>query len=157
MALSTDDIKNRYPLPVYNYKVEINGEVIAFSEVSGLSKSFETTTYKESKTDQPGSGPEIMYMPGQIQPINITLKKGYVRTKNLPVFYNWIHSTRINQIEKKDIKVRLTDEEGNAVVTWTVINAFPTKLDAPTFDANSNDVAIESMELMADNLLMEEN
>ena len=28
-----------------------------------------------------------------------------------------------------------TDEEGNAVVTWTVINAFPTKLDAPTFDA----------------------
>lgn len=157
MALSTDDIKNRYPLPVYNYKVEINGEIIAFSEVSGLSKSFETTTYKESKTDQPGSGPEIMYMPGQIQPINITLKKGYVRTKNLPVFYDWINSTRINQIEKKDIKVRLTDEEGNAVVTWSVVNAFPTKLDAPSFDANSNDIAIESLELMADNLFMEEN
>lgn len=157
MALSPDDIKNRYPLPVYNYKVEINGEIIAFSEVSGLSKSFETTTYKESKTDQPGSGPEIMYMPGQIQPINITLKKGYVRKKNLPVFYDWINSTRINQIEKKDITVRLTDEEGNAVVTWSVINAFPTKLDAPSFDANSNDVAIESLELMADNLLMEEN
>ena len=157
MALSPDDIKNRYPLPVYNYKVEINGEIIAFSEVSGLSKSFETHTYKESKTDQPGAGPVIMYMPAQIQPINITLKKGYVRTKNLPVFYNWINATRINQIEKKDIKVRLTDEEGNAVVTWTVVNAFPTKLDAPTFDANSNDVAIESMELMADDLFMEEN
>ena len=157
MALSTDDIKARYPLPVYNYKVEINGETIAFSEVSGLSKSFETSTYKESKTDQPGGGPSFMYMPGQIQPITITLKKGYVRTKNLPVFYNWINSTRINQIEKKDIKVRLTDEEGNAVVTWTVINAFPTKLDAPTFDANSNDVAIESLELMADDLTMEEN
>jgi phage tail-like protein len=157
MALSPDDIKARYPLPVYNYKVEINGEIIAFSEVSGLSKSFETSTYKESKTDQPGAGPEVMYMPGQMQPINITLKKGYVRTKNLPVFYNWINGTRINQTEKKDIMVRLTDEEGNAVVTWTVINAFPTKLDAPTFDANSNDVAIESLELMADNLIMEES
>lgn len=157
MALSPEDIKSRYPLPVYNYKVEINGEVIAFSEVSGLSKSFETTTYKESKTDQKGAGPEFMYMPGQIQPINITLKKGYVRTRNLPVFYKWINSTRINQIEKKDIKVRLTDEEGNAVVSWTVVNAFPTKLDAPTFDANSNDVAIESLELMADNLFMEES
>ena len=55
-----------------------------------------------------------MYMPGQAQAINITLKKGYVRTKNLPVFYDWLNSTRINQIEKKDIKVRLTDEEGNA-------------------------------------------
>lgn len=157
MALSPKDIAERYPLPVYNYKVEINGEVISFSEVSGLSKSFETTTYKESKTTQKGSGPEIMYMPGQIQPINITLKKGYVRTKNLPVFYKWINGTRINQIEKKDIKVRLTNEEGEAVVTWTVINAFPTKLEAPTFDASSNDVAIESLELMAENLLMEEN
>ena len=157
MALSVDDIKARYPLPVYNYKVEINGEVIAFSEVSGLSKSFETSTYKESKTTEPGGGPVFMYMPGQAQPINITLKKGYVRTKNLPVFYDWINGTRINQIEKKDITVRLTDEEGNAVVTWRVINAFPTKLDAPTFDANSNDVAIESLELMADDLQMEEN
>jgi phage tail-like protein len=35
-------------------------------------------------------------------------------------------------------------------VSWKVINAFPTKLDAPTFSASSNDVAIESMELMAD-------
>ena len=157
MALSPEDIKSRYPLPVYNYKVEINGEVIAFSEVTGLSKSFETSTYKESKTDQPGSGPVFMYMPGQIKPITITLKKGYVRTKNLPVFYNWINGTRINQIEKKDIKVRLTDEEGNAVVSWSVVNAFPTKLDAPAFDAKSNDVAIESLELMADNLFMEES
>ena len=157
MALSPDDIKSRYPLPVYNYKVEINGEIIAFSEVSGLSKSFETTTYKESKTNQPGAGPVVMTMPAQLQPVNVTLKKGYVRTKNLPVFYDWINSTRINQIEKKDIKVRLTDEEGNAVVTWTVINAFPTKLDAPTFDVNSNDVAIESLQLKADDLTMEES
>ena len=157
MATSTDDIKNRYPLPVYNYKVEIDGETIAFSEVSGLSKSFETTTYKESKTDQPGGGPEILYMPAQIQPINITLKKGYIRTKNLPVFYEWLNSIRINQVEKKDIKVRLCDEEGNAIVTWSVMDAFPTKLDAPTFDANSNDAAIESMELMASDLFMEEN
>lgn len=157
MATSANEIKNRYPLPVYNYKVEIDGESIAFSEVAGLSKSFETTTFKESKTDQPGSGPNILYMPGQIQPINITLKKGYVRTKNLQVFYNWINGIRINQVDKKDIVIRLMDEEGKAVVSWSIINAFPTKLDAPSFDANSNDVAIESMELMADNLFMEEN
>lgn len=157
MALSADDIKSRYPLPVYNYKVEISGEVIAFSEVSGLSKSIGTSTYKESKTNQPGAGPIIMHMPAQPTPLNITLKKGYVRTKNIPVLYDWINSIAINQVEKKDIKVRLCDENGDAIVTWTVINAFPTKLDAPTFDANSEDVAIESMELMADDLTMEEN
>jgi phage tail-like protein len=42
------------------------------------------------------------------------------------------------------------------VISWKVINAFPTKLDAPTFDASSNDVAIETMELRADNITIEE-
>ena len=45
MAVSTDTIKNTYPLPVYNYRVEIAGEAIAFSQVSGLSLGFETSTY----------------------------------------------------------------------------------------------------------------
>lgn len=48
MALSKDDVKTAYPLPVYNYKVEIGSDTVAFSEVSGLNVSYETTTYKES-------------------------------------------------------------------------------------------------------------
>ena len=36
MALSKDDIKTAYPLPLYNYRVEIGPDSIAFSEVSGL-------------------------------------------------------------------------------------------------------------------------
>ena len=48
MALSKSEIKTAYPLPTYNYRVEIAGVAIGFSEVSGLSISRETTTYKES-------------------------------------------------------------------------------------------------------------
>ena len=36
------------------------------------------------------------------------------------------------------------------------IASVPTKLDAPTFDAKSNDVAIESMELRADLIVIAE-
>ena len=157
MALSPADIKANYPLPVYNYKVEIDGETIAFAEVSGLEFSFETITYKESKTDQPGTGPNIMYMPGQIAPVNISMRKGYVKTKNMPVFYDWISSIKLNLVQKKDIVVRLCDEDGNAVVSWTVIDAFPTKLTAPSFNADSNEVAIEALDVMASALTMEEN
>jgi phage tail-like protein len=46
-------------------------------------------------------------------------------------------------------------EEGAAVVSWKVINAFPAA-DAPTFAANSNDVAVETLELMADAVRLEE-
>jgi phage tail-like protein len=35
------------------------------------------------------------------------------------------------------------------------MNAFPTKLTAPTFDAKSNDAAIETLELRADLITME--
>lgn len=156
MALSKDEIKSAYPLPVYNYKVEVGGDTIAFSEVSGLNITYETATYKESPTESGSVGPRVMHMPMQGTPPNITLKKGLVRASSMATFYNWINSTQLNQIDKKDIYIRLCDETGAAVISWKVSNAFPTKLDAPSFDANSNDVAVESMELMGDKLSMEE-
>ncbi|MCP4662132.1 MAG: phage tail protein [bacterium] len=156
MALSADEIKTAYPLPVYNYRVEIAGAAVAFAEVSGLDVSRETTTYKESPTESGSPGPRVMYMPAQLNAVNVTLKKGVVRDASVAVLYDWISSTQTNQIDKKDIYVRLCDEKGDAVISWQVVNAFPTKLEAPAFDTNSNDVAVESMELMADRVLIEQ-
>ncbi|NJN17075.1 MAG: phage tail protein [Oscillochloris sp.] len=156
MALTAGEIKQNYPLPVYNYKVEIGGVAIAFTEVAGLSIAYETYTYKESNTDQKAPGPRVLHMPSQATATNITLKKGVIRAQSVATFYTWIAGIQINQVEKKDIYVRLCDEKGEAVISWKVINAFPTKLDAPTFDANSNDAAIESMELRADAIFIEE-
>ena len=157
MALTKKEIKTTYPLPVYNYRVEIGNESVAFSEVSGLTISYETTTYKESPVESGAPGPRVMYMPAQDTPPTVTLKKGLVPRVSLVALFNWINSIQTNQIDKKDIFVRLCDEDGNAVISWKVINAFPTKLDAPTFEANSNDAAIESMELMGDRIVMEES
>lgn len=156
MALSKSEIKTAYPLPSYNYRVEIAGTAVGFSEVSGLSIKRETTTYKESPTAGGAPGPVVMHMPAQPSSVTITMKKGVVRANSVAVLYNWISSIQINQVDKKDIYVRLCDEKGDAVVSWKVLNAFPTKLDAPSFSATSNDVAVESMELMADGILIEE-
>lgn len=156
MALSKSDIKTAYPLPSYNYRVEIAGAAVGFSDVSGLSIRRETTTYKESPTSGGAPGPVVMRMPAQVANPTITLKKGLVRKASVAALYSWISTTQINQIEKKDIYVRLCDEKGDAVISWKVINAFPTKLDAPSFSSNSNDAAIESMELTADSIVIEE-
>ena len=157
MPLTKDDIRTDYPLPVYNYRVEIGGDAVAFSEVSGLSISYEISTYKESPTEAGAPGPRMMIVPGQRNPAKITLKKGIVRGASMQQLYGWIKTTTINQVEKKDIFIRLCDENGGAVISWKVVNAFPTKLDAPTFDAKSNDAAIESMELSADFVALEES
>jgi phage tail-like protein len=156
MALTTDDIKKSFPLPVYNYKVEIGGVAIAFTEVSGLTIEYETTTYVESQTASGVAGTRTLYMPAQLKPVTITLKKGMVRVTSVATLYKWISAITLNQIEKKDVYVRLCDEKGEAVISWKVINAFPTKLEAPSFEAKSNDAAIESMTLMADGLVIEE-
>jgi phage tail-like protein len=156
MPQTKDQIKIAYPLPVYNYRVEIDGDAVGFSEVSGLSIAYETTTYKESPVESGSPGPRVMHMPAQAMPANISLKKGFVRGKSVPALFKWINSIATNLIDKKDIFVRLCDEHGAPVISWKVINAFPTKLDAPTFDATSNEVAVESLELMADRILIEE-
>ena len=158
MALSKEQIAKTYPLPVYNYKVEIYGsdgkaETVGFSEVSGLDITHETITYKESAA---GLGPRALHMPGQGTPANITLQKGVVAQVSVPLLFDWINSIQLNRVEKKDIFIRLCDEEGSAVVSWKVINAFPKSLQAPGFTADSNEVAIESMELMADGVTIEE-
>jgi phage tail-like protein len=152
MATANADIKTAYPLPVYNYKVDIGKDTIAFSEVSGLNIAYDKTTYKESQTESGKASPRVFNMPAQATPTTLTLKKGLVPSKSQSALYDWINSIAINQVTKKDIVVSLCDETGKAVVSWTVINAFPTKLDAPAFSASSNDVAIESMELMADGI-----
>lgn len=156
MAQSIDEIKTAYPLPVYNYRVEIGDSTVSFSEVSGLNISYETYTHKESPVESGNPGPRVMIMPAQPQSPTVTLKKGVVRGVSVPALYQWIGSKKLNQIDKRDISISLCDEEGNPVITWMVRNAFPTKLEAPGFDATKNDVAVESMELAADAVLVRE-
>ncbi len=155
MAMTPDQIKTAYPLPSYNFRVEIDGQSVGFSEVSGLSIGFETITYVESPTA--GLGPRFMHMPGKPTPPKITLKKGLVTGVSVATLFAWINSIALNRVQKKDIAIRLCDENGAPVISWSVINAFPTKLDAPAFTASSNDVAIETIELMADRIVEQQN
>ena len=150
MATSAQDVKNSYPLPVFYYEVKIDGmDPIAFSEVSGLALQHETITYRDGMSYK--EGPK--YMPGILQPINVSLKKGVMRGGRQ--LYDWINSIKVNTVEKKDILISLKDEADDPVVTWKVKDAFPTKMDAPAFSGTSNDVAIESLDLMATYLTIE--
>lgn len=93
MALTPDQIKTDYPLPVYNYRVDIGTATIAFSEISGMEMSFDTISYSESRSTSGKPGPIVMHMPGQPKPVQLTLRKGFVRAKSMAVLYDWIKST----------------------------------------------------------------
>ncbi|MGY0216317.1 phage tail protein [Endozoicomonadaceae bacterium StTr2] len=146
MATTADDIATQYPIPVYRFVVTLGDEQIPFQEVSGLDIGYETITYKD------GLGKK--HMPGQATDVNITLKRGVVRQASQ--FFDWINETSLNLINKRDITVSLTNESGDTpLVTWKVTNAFPKKLTAPSFNGGSNEVAVEQLELMADDVSIE--
>lgn len=140
---SAAHIKQHYPLPVYNYRVTIGTTVMSFSELSGLSLQYEPITYKHGLSWKEGA--ELM--PGMKQPLRITLKKGLVQKGT--ALLEWIETIQQNKVKKQDVLVDLCDEAGTPVVSWHIYKAFPLKLEAPSLNASANDVAIESLELMA--------
>jgi len=145
MSYDREQIKATYPLPVYNYRVTVGADTMGFSEVSGLSVNYEPVTYKHGLSFVMGA----KIIPGMRQPIRLTLKKGVVKANDF--LASWFQNAYTNPFNnaKRDILIDLCDESGQAVVRWKVQGALPIKLDAPTFDADSNEVAIESLELVA--------
>lgn len=144
MATFATQIKTSYPIPTYRYRVTVGDEQMVFNAVSGLELSFDTIEYKD------GTG-GVFRMPGQPTVIDVSLKRGIVVGKTK--LYDWISSIQLNQVEKKDISISLTTETGSElVVTWSLSNAFPIKLTAPSFDASSNEIAIEELSLKADSI-----
>lgn len=147
MAITADDIAVQYPIPTYRFIVSLGDEQVPFTSASGLDINFDTIEYRD------GMG-NWFKMPGQRQIPNITLSKGVFPGKNM--IYEWINSIQLNQVEKKDIMISLTNEAGTEVlVSWNISNAFPTSLTSPSFDATSNEIAVQQVTLMADRVTIQ--
>lgn len=144
MSVDEKVIANTYPIPTYRFVVSVGKEQMSFSTVSGLDQSVQLVTYKD------GTG-GLFQMPGQIEPLTITLKRGVMPKKSQ--LYEWFNAISFNRVEKKDLSISLTNETGSVLlVTWSVMNAFPTKWTGPSLDATSNEVAFEELTLAADRL-----
>lgn len=149
MTTTTDQIAASYPIPTYRFIVSLGSEDIPFNNVSGLDIKYDTIEYRD------GIG-NWFKMPGQRQAVNLTLRKGIFPGDS--ELYDWISSISLNQVEKKDITISLTDDAGTTLlVTWNVSNAFPTSLTSPSLDATSNEIAVQEVTLMADRVTMSVN
>lgn len=146
MSTTTDQIAASYPIPTYRFIVSFGSEDIPFNNVSGLDIRYDTIEYRD------GIG-NWFKMPGQRQAAHIALRKGVFPGDS--ELYDWINSISLNQVEKKDITISLTDDAGTTLLmTWNVSNAFPTSLISPSLDATSNEIAVQEVTLMADRVTM---
>jgi phage tail-like protein len=135
-----------YPLSKFHFSVDWGGTKIGFTEVSGLDVETEVIEYRQ------GASPEYnkIKMPGMQKFSNITLKRGTFKSDN--EYYTWWNTVKLNTIERRDITIKLLNEDHDPVVIWKVKNAWPTKIQSTDLKADGNEVAIESMELVHEGL-----
>nr|WP_136251112.1 phage tail protein [Ningiella ruwaisensis] len=137
-----------YPLPKFHFQVEWGGTSIAFTEITGLDCETEVIEYRH------GASPEFSVgkMPGMQKFANITLKRGVFPSDN--EFYEWYNSVSMNKIERRDLIISLLNEQHEPVMVWRVKNAWPSKIQSTELKADANEVAIESMELVHEGLVV---
>lgn len=133
-----------YPYKKFNYKVLIdNSEEAGFSEVSAPEISSEPVEYREGNMVGMTPGKQ----PGILKYGNVTLKRG---TTDSQLFINWMKSVQEGKVERKTVVITLMDDAMNEVASWQLEKAWPTKYTAPDVNATSNEVAIESLELVCE-------
>lgn len=133
-----------YPYKKYNYKVLIdNKEEAGFSEVSSPDITSDPVEYREGNMAGITPGKQ----PGILKYSNVTLKRG---TTDSQVFVDWMKDIQNGKATRKTVVITLMDDEMKDVASWQLEKAWPTKYTAPDFNATSNEVAIESLELVTE-------
>ena len=128
------------PYRGFNFLVELDGITQAgFQEVSGLDSSTPSIDYRE------GTHPNHQTkLPGLNTFSAITLKRGITDSDEL---WKWRQTVVDGRPERKNGSIVLRDETGAEKIRWNFFNAWPAKWTGPSFTAEGNDVAIETLEL----------
>lgn len=137
------------PFRAFNFRIEFDGLTVgSFSECSGLSSEGEAVEYREG-TDFSLSVRKLI---GLRKYSNIVLKRGYTTNGELWAWYKNI----VNGIaDRRNGSIILMDEEHNDVMRWNIEGAWINKIEGPSFNATANEVAIESIELVHEGLMLE--
>lgn len=136
-----------WPLPKFFFNIDLgDGKLQGFSEISGLETETKPIEYRhgDSKVWSP------IKMPGLKSVGNVTLKKG-VFTKD-SIFWDWFKEVKLNIVKRRTVIINLLNEEASPMMTWTLTNAFPVKVQATDLKSDASEVAIETLEIAYETL-----
>ncbi len=141
--------ERRDPYRSFNFQIEIDGVPLgAFSEVSGLTAEGDSVDYRCGTDVQQN----VRKLTGLRKYTNITLKRGYTQDKSL---WTWYANIANGQQDRRNVTVVLMNEAREPVLRWHAENAWVNKIEAPSFKAAGNEIAMESVELVHEGLTIE--
>ena len=128
------------PYANFNFLVEIDGITrAAFHEVSGFDSTVDVIEHREG-----GENTTLRKLPGMTKHSNIVLKWGLTDDTDL---FNWHRDVVNGKVQRRNGSIVLLDRQGQERMRWNFVNAWPSKWDGPDFNAEGNDIAIETLEL----------
>lgn len=135
---------SKWELPVaFYFQVTIGNQEYAFKEVSGLTTEMETEKIREG-----GVNNFEHELPKQMKHGNLILKRALSPVNQLDV--KWIQQVLEGDfqllISTKSILVKLLNNEGNTIYTWSCERAYPVKWEIEPLDSEKNSILIETIE-----------
>ena len=86
-------------------------------------------------------------VPGRMKWNNITLKRGITDVMDM---WDWR-----GKVEQGDVKgartngsITMYDQNAEALARWDFVEAWPSKITGPTYNATNNEIGIEEMEIV---------
>jgi phage tail-like protein len=133
-----------YPPAGFHFKVEVldlppNDQDVRFTEASGLSVELGTEEMAEG-----GENRFLHKFPTRAKYPELVLKRGLLVNSEV---VTWIRECIEDlNIQPKNIDVKLLNEEHEPLMTWHVVNAYPTKWAVSDLNATANAVVIETLQ-----------
>ena len=123
-------------LRVNCFEVVIGSRELGFAEVSRL-------TSETDVSEHPGR-PAHRFSP-------VVLRRGLTTSTEL---YDWRRTIAAGKDDRRDVTIRQLSAPGGVVVNaWRLVRAWPRRWSGSAFDAMSNGLAYEELELMFDDLV----
>ncbi len=136
------------PLPPYltfNFAIELEGLLVGgFTEVNGLESTIEVEEYREG-----GVNGYTRKLPGRTSYANLVLRHGLT---GIGTLWEWYHRTSEGSIQRRNGTIMLLDARQIPVMWWNFRNALPVRWTGPSFNASSDEVGVEELELVHEGL-----
>jgi phage tail-like protein len=129
----------------FHFKVEVlgvtpNDNDVRFTDVSGLDLELTTEEVAEG-----GQNRFLQKYPVRSKQSELVLKRGFIQQSEI---IKWVKACLEDfAITPKNIDVKLLNEEHQPLVTWHLVNAYPTKWSVSEFSAKNNAYVVETLQV----------
>ncbi len=142
-----------YPPPAFRFRVTVAGAGARMAEATGVDASFSDVSGIDVKftTEEVAEGGEnrfVHHLPVRGEYAPLVLKRGVVTRESF--FAEWVGQTvgspLVVPIVPQHLLVTLLDAEGDPLVAWGFVNAWPRRWETASLSSTVNEVLIETME-----------